>query len=73
MTILELGTPVRLKDGVEGPPCRTGVVVAHRPQNGGYLVKHLEPDPEFKTDPILQAMSDGQTFGWCYHEVEPIQ
>lgn len=70
--ILEPGTAVRLADGVKGPPCRTGVVIEHRPQNGGYLVKHDEPD-ELLQNSVLANLTDGRTFGWCYHEVVPIQ
>jgi hypothetical protein len=74
--VLEVGTPVRITK--EYPDldihCRVGVIVEHCPQNGGYLVKHAEPDPDLKDSPIaLVHDSYGQTFGWAYDEVEPLQ
>lgn len=50
-----------------GPETRTGTIVEHKPQNGGYLVKHDRPEQMgFPWGPV-------DTFGWCYDEVSPIQ
>ncbi len=43
---------------VSRPPGRMGIVVEHKPENGGYLVYHPRRDQH-------------GPFGWSYGEVEP--
>jgi len=54
-----------LPDGSDGPKCRLGRVIAHKPECGGYLVEHDEPE-----DMGVLGMRD--VFGWCYDELEPV-
>jgi hypothetical protein len=61
----ERGERVRLRDGIPGPKCRVGNVEEIRPQNGGYLVRHDEPE-----DMGVFGMVD--LFGWAEHELEAV-
>lgn len=69
---LPVGTRVRvtkvyddLASGQDGPKCRLGRIVKHKPECGGYLVRHdtLEDMGPF-------GMVD--VFGWSYDEVVPV-
>jgi hypothetical protein len=60
----ELGERVRIRDGVKGPPCGTGVVIRIELDKGGCLVHHDEP---FDL-PVLGTVS---IFGWTWDELEP--
>ena len=67
--LVAVGETVRLTYPPIGFPfSRTGTVIQHCPEKGGYLVRHTEPKPwwAFWRKPATV------TLGWAYHEVEQV-
>lgn len=59
-----VGQRVRLREGLDGPPCRTGTIVRLCPKNGGPLVLHDLPCD-------MGILGRRRTFGWCWAELDP--
>lgn len=53
----KVGDRVVVKEGIDAPALRYGVIARHVPEKGGYLVRH-------------DGAEDDRLYGWSVHELE---